>query len=145
MNLMSTQIKQGNDKAICSYYCHFSQPLYQKSLFPDLVTTCKIILFSPFLQPPPQCWHWSFLIFTTCRYLLPRYLSSSSPSTQMVCNSDTWIFSNHYFYQGISPSGVLVGYYSIKELTRQASSASKSFFTSLILYFLAYLVPLSEK
>lgn len=102
----------------------------------------------PFLSIPTASTLVLALVLSHFYYLQvppPRYLSSSSPSTQMVCNSDTWIFSNHYFYQGISPSGVLVGYYSIKELTRQASSASKSFFTSLILYFLAYLVPPSEK
>lgn len=32
MNLPSTQIKQGNDKPIYSYYCNFLQLLYKKSV-----------------------------------------------------------------------------------------------------------------
>lgn len=70
--------------------------------------------------------------FYYCSHLLTRYLSSSSASTlsQMFYNTDTWIFSHHY-YQGLSPSeGLVVNTAAVTNLSdladhRLATSAPK--------------------
>lgn len=46
------QLKQGHNKAIYSFYCHFLWPSLSKFSSPRPVTTSKFIIFFPFPQPP---------------------------------------------------------------------------------------------
>lgn len=122
----------------------FLTATYQKYLFPELVTTSKIILFS---IPTASILVLALVLSHFCyrRHLLTRCFSSSSASTLPKCSvtmtpehSLTIILIRASLLQGAWWSTTAPG-----NLLGKESSASKFFFPFLILYYsLAYPLPL---